>query len=153
MPIDHTNPFAAHLQGERAMREQPMDTLKASSFICPNCEAHRLRAYEETRKNGTTGVFIGCSAPGDCGGPNQTGTCDTEAEAVKHLLAAGLKPTVEPIESGEWGACPKCGVEHPDGEGKTVSTHFVPYLDDFGGSGYREFLCTGCGTLLREDIG
>jgi hypothetical protein len=50
------------------------------------------------------------------------------------------------------GVCPRCQRPHEYGEGTTIDTHFLPYPDDHGGTGYRDFLCTGCGLLLREDI-
>jgi hypothetical protein len=56
------------------------------------------------------------------------------------------------IEAGTFGECPRCQRTHEDGEGTTLDVQFLPYLDDYGGSGHRDFLCAGCGLLLREDI-
>ena len=57
-----------------------------------------------------------------------------------------------PIEAGAFGECPKCQTCHEDGLGTTLDIHFLPYPDEFGGTGHRDFFCTGCGLLLREDI-
>lgn len=85
-------------------------------------------------------------------------------EAVKTAERFGMHPgegivkawedglPIEALETKAFGECPKCGALHEDGEGKTLHTHFVDYMNDVGGSGFRDFICTGCGTLLREDI-
>lgn len=56
--------------------------------------------------------------------------------------------------AGAWSACPRCGEEHPDGQGKTVGGRWNQLHDEPPGvdCGFRLFLCNGCGSVLEEDV-
>jgi hypothetical protein len=72
-------------------------------------------------------------------------------------LPGGL-PILHDVSEGvtSWeGDCPRCGTQHPDGQGERLHSEWAqnPFEGPGVGSGYRLFLCYGCGRVLEEDIG